>query len=110
MHVDQLWPSKYVKAQDLDGRTVTVTIREVKIEEMTNNEQKVKKPVLYFNEAEKALILNKTNGRTIAALYGPETNNWTGQRITLFTKQIKYFEKMQLCIRVKGELPDAQPF
>lgn len=110
MHIKELWPSKYVKADDLEDRSVTVTIEQVKIEKMVNDDREVNKPVLYFREAEKALILNKTNGMIIAQLYGPETDKWVGKRITLYGKVIPYFGEPRNCIRVRVDLPDAKAF
>ena len=110
MHIKDLWPSKYVKADDLENRAVTVTIEQVKIEAMVNDDHEVKKPVLYFKEAEKALILNRTNGLIIAKLYGPETDRWVGKRITLYCKVINYFGEPKNCIRVRVDVPDAKAF
>lgn len=108
MKASELWPSKYVKAADLNGKPVTLTIKELKIEEMGIGAEKENKPVLYFQKATKGLVLNRTNGLTIASLYGDDVAGWIGQRITIIAIRMKAFGQMTDTIRVKEEIP-AQP-
>ena len=109
MKISSLFPSKYVKAADLEGRTVTLTITKLVVEEMTgHNSEKQQKPVLYFQKTSKGLVLNRTNAMIIANLYGDESDNWTGKRISIYPTRVKAFGQMQDCIRVREEIP-AQP-
>ena len=48
------------------------------------------KPVLYFEEKEKGLVLNKTNANTIAAAYGEETDDWVGAEIVLYETMVEF--------------------
>ena len=97
MNVNKLFPSKWLKAADLDGRRVTVTIERVVMETMEGKQGRHEEPVVYFRGAKKALILNQTNAFAIAAAYGPETDGWPGQVVELYAVRIK----------VKGELREA---
>lgn len=81
MNLNDAFPSKYLKAADLDGQQVKVRINRYEIEEMTDHK---KKPVLYFGGQEKGLVLNKTNGTLIGANYGDEFDGWIGKEIVLF--------------------------
>ena len=109
MKISQIFPSKYVAAADLNGKPVTLTIRTVTLEEMvTHNEERVKKPVAWFEKATKGFVMNVTNARIIADLYGDETESWAGKRISIYPTRVQAFGKMQDCIRVKPEIP-AQP-
>lgn len=109
MKISSLFPSKYVKAADLEGRTVTLTITKLVIEEMTgHNSEKQQKPVLYFQKTSKGLVLNRTNATIIANLYGDESDAWAGKRISIYPTRVKAFGQMQDCIRVREEIP-AQP-
>src|SRR4026209_2145377 len=83
MKISQLFPSKYVKAADLNGKTVTLTIAKLVVEELGHSAEKEKKPVLYFQKATKGLVLNRTNAMTIAGLYGDEADDWPGKRISI---------------------------
>ncbi|MCC6458801.1 MAG: hypothetical protein IT328_27905 [Caldilineaceae bacterium] len=107
--MSDIFPSKYVKAADLEGRTVTLTIKTLTVEEMLNHaSEKERKPVLYFERATKGLVLNRTNAMTIAALYGDESDTWPGKRISIYPTRVKAFGQMQDCIRIREEIP-AQP-
>ena len=66
MHIDSAFPSKYLKASDLQGRNVTVKMGRVEQEKIGTDE----KLILYFQGKEKGVVLNKTNANNVAALYG----------------------------------------
>lgn len=106
MKISKVFPSKYVKAADLDGKTVTLTILKVTMEEMTTHDnKKANKPVVWFEKATKGFVINLTNALIIANLYGDETDNWTGKRISIYPTRVKAFGQMQDCIRVREEVP-----
>ena len=108
-HYKKLFPSNYIRACDLEGRgDVTVTIRELHLDEVHNPEtnEKETKPVLYFTKGTKGLILNVTNAETIAQLYGDDTDGWTGQRIALFLQRgVKAFGKVWDAVRIRDQIP-----
>ena len=109
MKISQVFPTKYVAAADLEGRDVTLTVKNVTLEEMlSHKDEKVKKPVVWFERATKGLVLNVTNAKVIAALHGDETTDWTGKRITIYATKVRAFGTMQDAIRVREHIP-AQP-
>lgn len=108
MKISQLFPSKYVKAADLNGKTVTLTIEKLVVEELGHGSEKERKPVLYFAKATKGLVLNRTNAMTIAGLYGDESDEWKGKRVSIYPTRIRAFGAMQDTIRIREEIP-AQP-
>jgi sucrose-6-phosphate hydrolase SacC (GH32 family) len=100
MNINAAFPSKYIKASDLDGKTVTVTIREVKIEQIGRENDP--KPVIYFSGKDKGMVLNKTNARKIAQIVGAaDTEQWTGAKIALFATEVEFSGDMVEAIRVK---------
>lgn len=105
MNIYDVFPSNYLRASDLNGRNFTLTIAEFAIESMGHGAEEEEKPVLTFEGAKKGLVLNKTNAMTIASLYGPDTDNWIGQRITLYPTNVRAFGKMQPAIRVRDAMP-----
>ena len=59
---DDVFPSKYMKASDLGGEPLTVTIVSAPLETLKNPEGKEQtKTVLYFRGSKKLLPLNITN-------------------------------------------------
>ena len=109
-HIDTMFPSKFLKASDLAGRDINVQIRSVTFEEMENNRgEPEQKPVLWFEKTEKGMVLNRTNGNTIAELHGYESDGWIGQLVTLYSAEVEAFGKMTDAIRVRRQPPTNQP-
>jgi hypothetical protein len=97
MKVGAMFPSNYLKADDLGAKKVTVTMTEVKLEVMPQGD-KEEKPVLYFRNSKKGLVLNVTNAHTIAEAYGDDTDGWKGKQVILYVdNNVQYAGK-----RVKG--------
>jgi hypothetical protein len=98
-HVDLLFPSRYVKAADLRGASVTVYIERIVPREklMMAGGKSDQKPVIYLKGKEKGWILNKTNARDIAKAWGNETTEWLGKPVVIVSKQVE----------ARGETVDA---
>lgn len=90
MNIEAAFPSKYLKAADLQGKTVRVTIRTVLMEAIGQGNNADQRPILYFQGKEKGLVLNKTNATTISTFYGPDTDDWTGRDLELFSVMTDY--------------------
>jgi len=101
MNVNDVFPSNYIKASDLRGSQVTVTMQRIQIEEVGDGP----KPVLYFQGKDKGLVLNKTNANTIAGMYGPEMDGWAGRPVTLFATQVDFQGRQVEAIRVQIQRP-----
>ena len=93
------FPSNFVKASDLGGKDVTVTIQDVVLEKVGKDRQQ--KPVVHFTDTLKPLILNKTNYRSIARLYGENSENWLGKQITLYKTMAEMAGEPVEAIRVR---------
>jgi hypothetical protein len=106
MHFDKLYPARFLKAGEFGGRDVTLTISAVSLEELEGETGKKMKAILTFVGTPKQLVLNKTNGLCIKAMFGSETDAWRGKRVTLFPANIS-FGDTDLAIRVRGS-PDIK--
>lgn len=111
MHYKKMFDDKEnLYAFDLDGREVTVQIEKCFAGELMGEKgRKSKKPMLKFMGKEKKLALNKTNGKTIATLYGTETDNWAGRWITIYPTTTEFGGETVDCIRVRPQVPQAKP-
>ncbi len=99
---------EYLFAFDLQGKEVVVTIEKVWGAEVTGDKnKKSKKPVVKFVGKEKKLILNVTNSKAIANLYGNDTDHWAGKRISLFPSTTSMAGETVDCIRVRPREPAA---
>lgn len=100
----------YAGSWDLDGKDVTVTISKVAGGEvMGDGGRKSRKLILYFEKAEKPMVCNKTNGKTIATLYGNDTAEWVGKSITLYPTTTTMGSETKDCIRVRPRVPSKTP-
>ena len=82
---EELYPGRFIKAGELLGKKVTLTIRDVDIEELIGDDSKPKvKCIISFKETEKNLVACKTNGLCVKAMFGSKLADWAGKRITLF--------------------------
>jgi len=103
---DELFPGRFVKAADLKGRDVTLTISAVTIEELPQDGAAPRmRGIIAFAGAKKTLVLNRTNGECLKAMFGRDTGEWIGKRVTLFPAQIESFGGQDVAIRVRGS-PD----
>jgi hypothetical protein len=106
MDIRTQFPTRFITAADLNGKSFTLTIKAVTLEEMqTHDNQKTIKPCLWFDGAQRGMVLNKTNSMIIADLYTYETDSWVGKRITIQAERVKAFGSWQEAIRVREEVP-----
>lgn len=103
MKLGDMFPSKYLKAADLNGKDLTLTILGCEME--TIGEDKESKPVLDFADEAKSLVLNKTNATIISRLHGSDTAQWGGKRITLYATKVQFKGDMQDAIRIREQAP-----
>lgn len=82
---DELYPGRFIKAGELLGKKVTLTIRDVDLEELQGEDGKPKvKAILAFEETEKMHVMCKTNGVCLKEMFGHEIANWRGKQVTIF--------------------------
>jgi len=100
MKISTAFPSKFIKAADLQDRDWSVTLKAVEMETMEQTGEE--KPVLYFVETDRGLVLNKTNADTISTKLGDdETDNWPGAKLVLFPATTSFGGRTVPCIRVR---------
>ena len=96
--------SEWLSGIDLAGRTVSVVIAGV--EEVTVPEPRtgraVRKVAVAFRGARKRLLLNATNAKALAKLFGLETDAWTGKGVLLAPENVPAFGQMHCVVRVVG--------
>jgi len=98
MNIDQLFPSNYLRAEDVASPRV-LTVRDIAVEEL--GDEKQKKPVLYFVEDARGLVLNKTNAQIVSHSLGKETGNWLGKKIELRAEPVPFQGRIVDSIRVR---------
>ena len=104
--VGDVFQGNYLKASDLEGHTVKVTIGGFKMEEIGEEGDKKEKPVLYFHGKKKALVLNVTNANMIADIIGTdELDDWVDHAIEIYPARVDFKGKQVDAIRVRDTRP-----
>jgi hypothetical protein len=97
MKATDIFPSKYLRAGDLNGHEPIVTIDRVVLETLGDES----KPVIYFQGKDKGLVLNKTNWAAICDITKEEDSDlWKGHRVKLFTTRVDFQGKRVDAVRI----------
>src|SRR5262249_30265274 len=97
MKKSEVFKSKYIKAEDLNGDPITLTIESAELE-LVGPDKEEKMVVGFKGGKFKPLILNSTNWDLIEQATGQaDSDKWIGKKITLHTEKTRF----------KGQLVDA---
>jgi hypothetical protein len=100
MTSDELYPSKFLKAGDLEHPFVGAIDKVVK---ENVGRTKEPKPVLYLHGLTKAMILNKTNFTKIVNITGErDSDAWPGKVIEVFATTCDFAGEEVDCLRVRA--------
>ena len=113
MKMSQAFPTKFLSEADLrDGNgeptSFNLVVSRVVMETL-DTDSNDSKPVVYFSNAQKGLVLNKTNANNIAVFLGDETDTWTGQSIEVYPATTDFQGRTVACIRVRAPQAGAAP-
>lgn len=110
-HWKNLTEMPYLGAYSLVGKKeMTLTIKEIKQELVTGSAgRKETCIVAYFTDAEKPMILNRTNCKTISKIYDtPIVEKWQGKKITIYASTTSLAGETVECLRVRPYEPTQQ--
>ena len=93
--------SDYLKASDLNGHSVKVTIARTEFGKIGSDE----KWIVFFAGKQRGLALNKTNGSVLAEAFGDEMDNWVGREIEIYPDKTQYEGRLVACLRVRVPAP-----
>lgn len=108
--VDDLKSSSYLTKSDVQPPKL-LTIKEWKKEDVSmENQPASMKYVLYFEEEEKGLVLNNTNGKRIARVSGSvDFDNWPGTKVVLYNDpDVEFAGKTVGGIRIRAPKDQQQ--
>jgi hypothetical protein len=105
-HWKQLQDPRFIGAYALpNGDDMTVTITNVRKEEVTMMGGKKEDHTIVYLANQKPLILNVTNSKSIAKLYGAYIEDWEGKDITLYASTTKMGGEIVECLRIRPSVP-----
>lgn len=108
---DQLFPGRFLKAGQLLGQKVTVTIADIDVETLPAEKGDVSKGIVSLKGKDAQWVLNRTNAECLKAMFGRVVADWIGKRVTLHGEMVRNPDredtanKTVLAIRVYGS-PD----
>lgn len=111
MNVNEMFPGRFLKGEELQGKPVTVTIAKV-------IQDKVYKPgkgettvfVLHVQGGSKGVVLSKPLALGIAEALGEsDTDNWGGKRVTLYPQPMQVAGRNVIAIRARKANQQNQP-
>lgn len=106
MKAGAMVPSKYLKADDIEGDEV-VTITKIGQVNVGKDGAEDMKWALRLQEKDRPFVLNKTNiTRIVKALKTDETEEWIGKKITLYVDhEVQFAGDVVSAIRVRANAP-----
>lgn len=121
-HWETLFDHSYSRWFNLQGQPALVEITKVEkgVEMTLRGGAKTKKPVVHFKQIKghieevKPLVLNVTNGNSLAQILGPKPSGWIGKQVVLYPDVTKMYDKESKqmvevgCIRVREPKPKTQ--
>ena len=107
---DELYVGRFLKAGNLKGSQVTLTIAGLWTEELTGEKGVSRKAIVSFEKTDMQHVLPKINGTCLKAMFGGDVTQWIGKRVALYpTDQIMPMPTARgadrFCIRIFGS-PD----
>ena len=100
--VNEMFPSRWLRAADVGDTKLKVTISHVTQEEFEDFKTKlpVKKWVCWMHGTDKGFVLNATNAAAIGDAYG-RSEDWGSHQFTLLTVEKDVFGELKMCLAVK---------
>lgn len=106
-HWKRLHNPDYIGAYSLDpDQDLTVTIDYVAREQITGTGGKKEECTVAHLVNNKPFILNATNSKSIAKLYGNFIEDWAGQKITLFATTTRMGGETVECLRIRPKVAE----
>lgn len=100
MKAGDVFKGSFLKADDLAGRAVKVTIENVTMEDIGDD----RRAVVHFVGKDKGLVLNKTNWNILCDECGSDdSDDWDGYTVTLHVVKVDYQGKRVPAIRVSDQ-------
>lgn len=110
MHLKEMTDNRFLSAEIFEpGVDKILTIKGIQKELLENPMKKSQntKAVLYFEETDLLLALNKVNTDTIIKLYGTGfADDLVGKKIQLFATTTQAFGDTVKCIRIRNFVPE----
>jgi len=96
--------SRFLKAADLD-KEKKFRVSKVTVEVLGQGDNKERKPIVWFTNDERGLVLNKTNLRALKEAFGDNMEAWAGKVVVVFPTMTDLRGRMTPALRVRVPPP-----
>lgn len=109
-HVSELLQSKYLKKEDLQRPVLwaVAAIRKEPVKDPKTGDSE-EKWIIYFEEDDRGLVLNKTNIHKLGELCGDDTDSWIGHKVVLYNDPTVSFGGKSGGIRIRAPKVTVPP-
>jgi len=105
-HWKKLINLNYIGAYSLNNKDLKVVITNVKKEVVIGDGGKKEECIIAYLKDQKPMVLNRTNCKTIAKIYGtPLIEDWIGKEITIYPTTTKVAGEIVECLRIRQVIP-----
>jgi len=109
-HWKNLFPNKMLLlgSQNLnEGEELIAKIKAVHRQQVKDKNGKDEEVSVVQFENAPPMVLNITNARTIANLYGELYSNWVGCSLQIYATKVKAFGQEQMALRIREAIPNV---
>ena len=101
-HWRKLMGKEFLVGEELGGKPVTLTVKEVKQQELTSARGAETKITCSFMETDRKIVLNTTNCKKLTELSGSGfIQDWVGLKVVWHTERITAFGNTTDALRIK---------
>ena len=98
-----MYPGRFLKADMLVGRKVTLTIKDIVGEDLIGDKEKSESEwIVRFAERPFEFVMNKTNAYCLYRMFGGDPHSWIGKKVTFYPTTTKFGRETVDCIRIWG--------
>jgi hypothetical protein len=99
--IRDIYGSRFLNAEDIEGETIVGPILECGIENFADAVGgKKQKLVISLAQADKPIVVNATNADRIAAVYGDDWEQWLGKVVCIQSGRTRFAGKMVKCVEI----------
>lgn len=101
----QMFPGRYLKADDVADGELVLTITDIREEFIGNGADREKKWTAGFHETSKRLVLNKTRASSLVKMFGDNTDDWLGRVVICYAATTSYGGEEVAALRLRAPTP-----
>jgi hypothetical protein len=100
------FPSRFLQTTVVKAKgPIVATISHIEMDTVGQGAEQQRKPVLYFEDGEKPMVLNRTNFEILADAFG-DSDEWAGHKVKIFVARTQYQGRSIDGLRVEAVRPE----